>query len=132
VVDRSSTGKVLKLSTGSSTQTELLLTGLSNIAGVAVGAAGAVYANNCQYNGHVLKLAAGSNDQTVLPFTFLGAPKGVAVDGTGAVYVCQPGRRGGGGEVGSGVVCDLAPCRHWGRLKVRGYRCRCCPFQERR
>jgi serine/threonine-protein kinase len=60
---------------------------------VAVGAAGAVYANNGQYNGHVLKLAPGSNDQTVLPFTFLGAPKGVAVDGTGAVYVAN---RGGG------------------------------------
>jgi serine/threonine protein kinase, bacterial len=59
VVDRSSTGKVLKLSAGSSAQTELRVggIGLAEPYGVAVDGTGAVYVADSNH-GRVLKLAA--------------------------------------------------------------------------
>jgi DNA-binding beta-propeller fold protein YncE len=90
---------VLKLAAGSTTQTELPFTGLSNPYGAAVDGAGSVYVTDNE-NRQVVKLEAGTNAQTVLPFTGLDAPSRVAVDGAGNVYVFDGG--------GFGSVVKLA------------------------
>jgi sugar lactone lactonase YvrE len=79
-------GRVLKLPTGSTTQTELPFTGLKAPWDVDIDAAGNVYVTDPR-NHRVLKLAAGSTAQTELPFPGLKFPNGVAVDAAGNVYV---------------------------------------------
>jgi DNA-binding beta-propeller fold protein YncE len=80
-------------------QYALPFTGLRLPHGVAVDAAGNVYAAETRTN-QVLKLASGSSAQTVLPFTGLdlfdggvidGATARVAVDAAGNVYVADSG-----------------------------------------
>jgi sugar lactone lactonase YvrE len=79
-------GRVLKLPTGSTTQTELPFTGLKAPWDVDVDGAGNVYVTDPR-NHRVLKLAAGSTAQTELPFTGLKFPNGVAMDAAGNIYV---------------------------------------------
>jgi serine/threonine protein kinase, bacterial len=86
--------RVLKLATGSGSQTALPFTGLEFPQGVGVDAAGDVYVTDTQtYDNRVLELAAGSADQTVLPFTGLNQPYGVAVTHNGNVYITDSNSR---------------------------------------
>jgi sugar lactone lactonase YvrE len=82
--------RVLKLATGSSTQTVLPFIDLAFPSGVAVDTAGSVYVadpgrDQAKYD-RVVKLAAGSSTPTVLPATGFGTPDSLAVDTGGNVY----------------------------------------------
>jgi serine/threonine protein kinase, bacterial len=69
-----------------SAQVVLPFTGLNQVGGVAVDAAGNLYVAD-NGNHRVLELAAGSATQDVLPFTLLNQAGGVAVDSAGTLYV---------------------------------------------
>jgi serine/threonine protein kinase, bacterial len=69
-----------------SAQVVLPFTGLNQVGGVAVDAAGNIYVTD-NGNHRVLELAAGSATQDVLPFTLLNQPGWVAVDSAGILYV---------------------------------------------
>lgn len=80
--------RVVKLTAGSNKQTVLPFSGLTNVQGITVDAAGNVYVTDYAHGDtKVLKLAAGSNEQTVLPFEGIKSADAVAVDGAGSVYV---------------------------------------------
>lgn len=78
--------RVVTLTAGSTTQTELPFIGLSRPHGVAVDTVGDVYVTD-YYNNRVVKWVAGSNTQTVLPLIGLSKPLDVAVDPAGNLYV---------------------------------------------
>lgn len=78
--------RVLLLRSGSTTQSELPLTGIKGIEGLAVDSEGTVYI--ADFDGaQVVAFAAGSDTPSVLPITGLRHPSDVAVDATGNVYV---------------------------------------------
>lgn len=78
--------RVLLLHSGSTTQSELPLTGIKGIEGLAVDSEGTVYI--ADFDGaQVVAFAAGSDTPSVLPITGLRHPSDVAVDATGNVYV---------------------------------------------
>jgi sugar lactone lactonase YvrE len=82
--------RVLKLASGSSTQTELPFTDLSAPKGVAVDNAGNVYVSDDDKR--LLKLAAGTATQVEIPITrddVAWGPDDVAVDGAGNVYITR-------------------------------------------
>jgi hypothetical protein len=95
--------RVLKLTAGTNTQTQLPFTDVK-IRGIAVDTAGNVYVTDIS-NNRVLKLAPGATTPTQLPFTFAkyGSPEGVAVDSAGDVYVIESEVGGGG------ILLKLAP-----------------------
>jgi DNA-binding beta-propeller fold protein YncE len=80
---------VVKAEAGSHTPTVLPFTHILGIGGMAVDAAGNVYAGDFK---QVLKLAAGTDTQTVLPFD-LGSVAGMAVDSAGSLYVVDAERK---------------------------------------
>jgi DNA-binding beta-propeller fold protein YncE len=78
--------RVLLLHSGSTTQSELPLTGIKGIEGLAVDSEGTVYI--ADFDGaQVVAFAASSDTPSVLPITGLRHPSDVAVDATGNVYV---------------------------------------------
>lgn len=78
--------RVLLLRSGSTTQSELPLTGIKGIEGLAVDSEGTLYV--ADFDGaQVVAFAAGSDTPSVLPITGLRHPSDVAVDATGNVYV---------------------------------------------
>lgn len=78
--------RVLLLQSGSTTQSELPLTGIKGIEGLAVDSEGTLYI--ADFDGaQVVAFAAGSDTPSVLPITGLRHPSDVAVDATGNVYV---------------------------------------------
>jgi serine/threonine-protein kinase len=78
--------RILKLTAGATTPTELSFPEMGNPNGIAVDPAGNVYVADTD-NNRVVKLSTTSNVQTVLPFSDLSGPSGVAVDAAGSVYV---------------------------------------------
>ncbi|WP_152531333.1 hypothetical protein [Mycobacterium sp. UM_CSW] len=80
---------VVKAEAGSHTPKVLPFTHILGLGGMAVDAAGNVYAGEFR---QVLKLAAGTHTQTVLPLD-LGGVGGMAVDSAGGVYVVDAERK---------------------------------------
>ncbi|OBG40161.1 hypothetical protein [Mycobacterium sp. E3198] len=80
---------VVKAEAGSHAPTVLSFAHILGLGGMAVDAAGNVYAGDFR---RVLKLAAHADTQTVLPFD-LGSVAGVAVDSAGGVYVLDAERK---------------------------------------
>jgi DNA-binding beta-propeller fold protein YncE len=80
---------VVKAEAGSHTPMVLPFTHILGVGGMAVDAAGNVYAGDFK---QVLKLAAGTDTQTVLPLD-LGSVAGMAVDSAGGVYVVDAERK---------------------------------------
>lgn len=81
--------RVVKSEAGSHAPTVLPFTHILGLGGMAVDAAGNVYAGDFK---RVLKLGARADTQTVLPFE-LGSVAGVAVDSAGSVYVLDAERK---------------------------------------
>lgn len=80
---------VVKAEAGSHTPTVLPFTHILGVGGMAIDAAGNVYAGEFK---QVLKLAAGADSQTVLPFD-IGSVAGMAVDSAGSLYVVDAERK---------------------------------------
>ncbi len=94
VTDNYAGGRVLKLTAGSSTPTELQFEtygyAFSHPSGVVVDTSGNAFVADTG-NNRVVKLPAGSGDVVRVPFTGLDHPGGVAVDAAGDVYVTDQG-----------------------------------------
>lgn len=80
---------VVKAEAGSHAPTVLPFTHILGVGGMAVDAAGNVYAGDFK---QVLKLAAGTDTQTVLPFD-IGSVGGMAVDSARSLYVVDAARK---------------------------------------
>ncbi len=100
--------RVLKLAPGATTPTQLPVTGLGSLGGVAVDSADNVYLVDVGED-RVKKLPAGASTPTVLPFTGGSAPSGVAVDSAGNVFVTMTVVHViGQGDTGTNQVLKLA------------------------
>jgi streptogramin lyase len=94
--------RMVKLASGSGTQTEVAVPGLGMHGRVvAVDTAGNLYdvegggviaGGGCCAAVQVVKLAAGTNTRTVLPFTGLFGPDNAAVDAAGDVFIVDDNR----------------------------------------
>jgi serine/threonine-protein kinase len=79
-------GSVRRLAVGASAPTELPISSLGGIPGVAVDSADTVYFID-GYNHQVWKLPAGATTPSAVPFAGLNGAKGVAVDKAANIYV---------------------------------------------
>jgi NHL repeat len=86
----SNNARVVELTQGSTTQTVLPLTGLSDPEGVAVDSEGNVFVTDSE-NNLVLELPRDAAAPIALPFVGLSRPEGVAVDPQGDVFVVDSG-----------------------------------------
>ena len=84
-------GKIVKIAKNATT-TDPVIGVTDNVGGLAVDAAGNLYATDVKAN-TVSRMPAGGGSWAQLPFSGLQSPTGIAVDGDGNVYVINRGHQ---------------------------------------